>query len=238
MLHSKTSTPVRERLICALDVPDAAAAKKLVEQMGDAVAFYKIGLELAMSGDYFELLDWLVARGKRVFADLKFYDIPNTVASAVRQLAPRKPMFLTIHGDDGIMKAAAAEKGEMKILAVTVLTSLSDADLKSMGIQMSARDLVLARAQRAQALGCDGVVASGHEAEALRKMLGPDFLIVVPGIRPASAKGSDDQQRTVDVEEAFELGASHIVMGRPLRAAPDPRKAAEDVQARIAKVFA
>jgi orotidine-5'-phosphate decarboxylase len=238
MLHSKTMTPVRERLICALDVPDAAAAKTLVEQMGDAVSFYKIGLELSMSGDYLTLLDWLVARGKRVFADLKFYDIPNTVGSAVRQLAPRKPMFLTIHGDDGIMKAAAAEKGEMKILAVTVLTSLSDADLKSMGIEMSARDLVLARAQRAQVLGCDGVVASGHEAEALRKLLGPEFLIVVPGIRPASARGADDQQRTVDVEEAFELGASHIVMGRPLRAAADPRQAAEDVQARIAKVFA
>lgn len=227
--------PVRERLIFALDVPGAVEARTLVERLGDSVRFYKLGLELFMSGGYFELLDWLAARGKKAFVDLKFFDVPNTVASAVRQLRARPAMFATVHGNDEILKAAVAEKGALKILAVTALTSLDDADLKSLGFAVDVQTLVLARARRALEIGCDGVVSSGMEVEALRHEIGVQFLIVVPGIRPIA--NVDDQKRVVDVEEAFRRGADYIVIGRPIRAAPDPARAAEDIQNRIARVF-
>lgn len=234
-LSTKT-IPADERLILALDVPDIAKAKALVERLGDSVKFYKIGLELFMTGGYFELLDWLVARGKKVFVDLKLFDVPQTVASAVRQLRGRKAEFVTVHGNDAIMRAAVAEKHDTKILAVTVLTSLDDADMKALGFATDAHELVLSRARRAMEIGCDGVISSGLEAEALRASLGPNFLVVVPGIRPV--KNVDDQKRTVDVEDAFALGADYIVVGRPIHAAADPVHAAQDIQARIRKLFA
>ena len=233
---SKKPIPVRDRLIFALDVSNIDEAKRLVTALGNSVNFYKLGLELFMAGGYFEFLDWVHGLGKKSFVDLKFFDVPNTVASAVRQLKKRHPVFTTVHGNDEIMRAACAEKDGIKILAVTVLTSLDDGDLRDLGFTVSSKQLVLSRAKRAMQIGCDGVISSGLEAEELRDELGENFLIVVPGIRPVA--NVDDQKRIVDVEDAFKKGADYIVVGRPIRAAPDPKKAAEDIQGRIEKLFA
>ena len=226
----------RERLIFALDTPDTQEARRLVELLGDEVSFYKLGLELFMAGGYFEFLDWLVGQGKKAFVDLKFFDVPATVGSAVRQLQTRKVEFATVHGNDEILKAACKEKGDTKILAVTVLTSLDNGDLQSLGFQVDTSRLVLSRARRALEIGCDGVISSGLEAKDLRDDLGERLLIVCPGIRPV--KNTDDQKRTVDVEEAFHNGADYIVVGRPIKNADDPKKAAHDIQQRIEKLFA
>ena len=232
---STKKLPWRERLIVALDTPDAGEARKLVERLGDAVVFYKIGLELFMAGGYFGLLDWLQEKGKKVFVDLKFFDVPRTVGSAVRQLRGKGAAFATVHGNDQILQAACEHKGSTKILAVTVLTSLDNADLRDLGFQVDARQLVLSRARRALEIGCDGVISSGLEASGLRDHLGQNFLIVCPGIRPVA--NTDDQKRTVDVEEAFMNGADYIVVGRPIRQAADPSKAAQDIQAKINRLF-
>ena len=226
--------PPRQRLIVALDVPGADAARALVRELGDAVEFYKIGLELMASGGYFELLDWLLGNGKRVFADLKFHDIPATVAAAVRQLAARGASFVTVHGDRAIIEAAASEKGPLGILAVTVLTSIGNEDLREMGIGMDVEDLVLQRGRMAVAAGADGLIASGLEAAALRTELGPGPRIVTPGVRPAGTDAVHDQKRVVTPARALASGADYIVMGRPIRSAPGPRQAAEAVQAEIA----
>ncbi len=167
----KTDIPARERLIFALDVPDLDRARGLVATLGDAVEFYKLGLEFFLSGHYFELAAELKAQGKKIFADLKLFDIPATVASAVRQLARHEVDFCTVHGNDAMLKAAAEAKGSMRILAVTALTSLDQGDLDDLGFQCDARSLVLSRAQRALALGCDGVVSSGLEVSALASSL-------------------------------------------------------------------
>ncbi|HXN09698.1 MAG TPA: orotidine-5'-phosphate decarboxylase, partial [Steroidobacteraceae bacterium] len=159
-MHAARPIPVRERLIFALDVPDANAARGLVERLGDSVRFYKLGLELFMAGGYFELLDWMAARDLRLFVDLKFFDIPATVAGAVRQLQGRGVSFTTVHGNQSIMEAAAAAKGDVGVLAVTVLTSLDRGDLTDLGFQCDVEQLVLSRARRALEAGCDGVVAS------------------------------------------------------------------------------
>ena len=229
--------PGPERLIVALDVADAAAAKALVEQLGDAVRFYKIGLELFMAGGYFELLHWLVAKGKKVFVDLKFFDVPETVRSAVRALSGSGATFATVHGNQAIMEAAARDKGDVKILAVTVLTSLDRGDLDDLGFACDVDKLVLSRARRALETGVDGIVSSGLEAPMIRRELGGKLLVVTPGIRPVENRPADDQKRTVDVAQAFKNGADYIVMGRPIRQAPDPRAAAEAVQRTIAEVF-
>lgn len=234
MLSTKP-IPAQERLILALDVASAAEAKALVEALGPSVAFYKLGLELFMAGGYYELIAWLAERKKKVFADLKFFDVPPTVAAAVRQLRGHPLQFATVHGNDAMMRAACAEKGAVKMLAVTVLTSLDDGDLKALGFAVDVEALVLSRARRALAIGCDGVISSGLEAERLRGELGQNFLVVVPGIRPVANR--DDQKRTVDVEEAFLKGADYIVVGRPIRAAANPKKAADAIQERIAKLF-
>ncbi|MBI5446966.1 MAG: orotidine-5'-phosphate decarboxylase, partial [Deltaproteobacteria bacterium] len=181
---SPKEIPARERLILALDVPGPSEAKELVERLGDSVLFYKVGLELFTAGGYYELIEWLTARGKKIFADLKFFDVPETVRSAVRQLRGRGITFTTVHGNNAIMQAAAAEKGELKILAVTVLTSLDRGDLDDLGFACDVEALVLSRARRALELGCDGVISSGLEAAKLRESLGDRLLIVTPGIRP------------------------------------------------------
>jgi orotidine-5'-phosphate decarboxylase len=230
--------PDRERLIFAMDVADPQAARLLVEKLGDAVVFYKLGLELFMSGGYFELLDWMVARGKKIFVDLKFFDVPATVAAAVRQLSGRGVTFATIHGNQAIMEAAAAAKGDVKILAVTVLTSLDRGDLDDLGFAVDVEKLVLSRARRALEAGCDGVVSSGLEAPLLREFIDHRLLVVTPGIRPVENKPVDDQKRTVDVAQAFANGADYIVVGRPIRDAADPRAAAEAIQQTIAQAFA
>ncbi len=227
----------KDRLIFALDVADADSARALVEQLGDAVTFYKLGLELCMAGGYFELLDWMVARGKKIFVDLKFFDIPATVASAVRNLNGRGVTYATVHGNQGIMEAAAAAKGDVKILAVTALTSLDQGDLEDLGFQCDVRELVLSRARRALEAGCDGVIASALEVGALREAVDERLLVITPGIRPVENRPEDDQKRVVTVEDAFRGGADHIVVGRPIRNAPDPRAAALAIQASIADIF-
>ena len=226
--------PPNQRLIVALDVPNIYEAKSLVDKLGSTVEFYKIGLELATTRDYFELLNWLTNQGKSVFADLKLYDVPATVSAAVRQLRNSGATFLTVHGDKSIMEAAASEKGDLQILAVTVLTSMDNEDLKQMGIGLDVEDLVLERAKLAISSGCDGVIASGLEVQTLRQTLGNEATIVTPGIRPADSSVIDDQKRIVTPKSAFEDGTNYIVVGRPIRNAIDPKSMAETIQAEIA----
>ena len=240
-IRSYKNIPVNERLIIALDVPSSPEAKKAVEQLGDTVAFYKLGLQLFMADGYFDLVRWLDGRGKKIFVDLKFFDVPETVKKAVSQLQHWPAAFITVHGNDGMLKAAVSQRKKgMKILAVTALTSLDRADLQDLGFKCDVKDLVLSRAKRALKLGCDGVVSSGLEAPLLRKSLGENFLVVTPGIRPVDndeGPKTDDQKRTTDVEEAFTNGADYIVVGRPVMNAPDRRAAAAGIQERIATLF-
>ncbi len=231
------SIPAHERLIFAMDVADPAEARRLAERLDDSVNFYKLGLELFMSGGYYELLDWMVGRGKKVFVDLKFFDVPATVGAAVRQLRNRGVTLTTVHGNQGIMEAAAANKGDVKILAVTVLTSLDRGDLDDLGFACDVEQLVLSRARRALEAGCDGVVSSGLEAPRLREFIDNRLLVVCPGIRPVENRPVDDQKRTVDVAQAFANGADYIVVGRPIRDAADPRAAALAIQQTIAGIF-
>jgi len=233
---SHKDIPARDRLIFAMDVADAEAARRLAERLGDSVTFYKLGLELFMAGGYFELIDWLARCGKKVFVDLKFFDVPATVAAAVSRLRNRGVTLTTVHGNQAIMEAAAAAKGDVKILAVTVLTSLDRGDLDDLGFACDVGELVLSRARRALEAGCDGVVSSGLEAPMLRQHLDRRLLVVTPGIRPVENRPADDQKRTVDVAQAFANGADYIVVGRPIRDAADPRAAAAAIQDTIAGV--
>ncbi|HXM83003.1 MAG TPA: orotidine-5'-phosphate decarboxylase [Burkholderiales bacterium] len=230
-----------ERLIVALDVPTPQEARALVERLGDAACFYKLGLELFMAGGYFELLEWLVKRGNKVFVDLKFFDVPETVRRAVAKLRGRGVSFATVHGNQAIMEAAAQEKGDVKILAVTVLTSLDRGDLDDLGFSCDVERLVLSRARRAMEAGCDGVISSGLEAQRLKAEFKDKLLVVAPGIRPVENRlvvtNEDDQKRTVDVAQAFANGADYIVVGRPIRSAADPRAAAQAIQRTIAAIF-
>ena len=219
-----------DRLIFALDVPEASRAKELVLELGDSVSFYKIGMELMMTGDYFSLLDWLVENDKKVFVDLKLFDVPATVSKAVKRLSQRGAYFTTIHGNQSMMEAAAAEKGSLKVLAVTALTSLDQGDLDDMGFKCDVEELVISRAKRALSSGCDGIVASGLELEHIRNEVDQKLLIVTPGIRPVENRPTDDQKRVVSVEQAFERGADYIVVGRPIQNADNPREAAEQIQ--------
>jgi orotidine-5'-phosphate decarboxylase len=237
-LRSAKPIAARDRLIVALDVAAPDQARALVATLGDAVTFYKVGLELFMHPGCFELVEWLVQQGKQVFVDLKFFDVPETVRGAVRGLRNRGVTFATVHGNQAILEAAGAEKGEVKILAVTVLTSLDRGDLDDLGFKCDVADLVLSRARRALAAGCDGVISSGLEAPMLKRELGERILVVTPGIRPVENRPADDQKRTVDVAQAFANGADYIVVGRPIRTAPDPRAAAQAMQATIAALFA
>lgn len=237
-LLSSKPIPARERLIFALDVPGAEEARRLVERLGDSVTFYKLGLQLFMAGGYFELVDWLRHQGKKIFVDLKLFDVPETVKLAVTALAQRDVDFATVHGNDSILEAAVAAKGKLKILAVTVLTSLDQNDLRDLGFQCDVGALVLSRARRALALGCDGVISSGLEAAKLRQGLGDHLICITPGIRSFSNSAvKDDQKRIVTAEDAFRNGADYIVVGRPIRNAPDPRQAAEEIQSQIAALF-
>ena len=228
----------RDRLIVALDVPGAGAALTLADALGDSVSFYKIGLELFAAGEGRKVMDAMKERGKRVFADLKLFDVPETVSRAAARAAESGADFLTVHGDDAIMRAAAKAKGErLKILAVTVLTSLDAEDLRAMGFRQSdPAELALWRARRAFELGCDGVIASGQEAARIRRETGEDFIIVTPGVRPAENRTGDDQKRVATPAEAIRAGANHIVVGRPIRAAANPREAAESILREIESV--
>lgn len=227
----------RERLIVALDVPTAAEARELVEQLGDAACFYKVGLELFSAGGYFELIEWLTKRGNKVFADLKLYDIPETVRRATANLSGSGATFLTVHGHRSVMEAAAKEKGALKILAVTVLTSFDAKDLAEMRSTATVDELVMARARGAVQCGCDGVIASGMESPKLKAEFGSKLLVVTPGIRPVDDRPSDDQKRAVDAAQALRGGSDYIVVGRPIRNAPDPRAAALAIQDTVAGIF-
>jgi orotidine-5'-phosphate decarboxylase len=236
-VHDKGIDP-HDRLIVPLDLPGYDEAFALVERLGDSVTFYKVGLEILMSGDYLRVVDSLRSAGKKIMVDLKLFDVPETVARAVRQIVKVEATFATVHGQDEMLRAAVAEKGDVKILAVTALTSLDKGDLEDLGFGVDPTALVLSRARRAIEIGCDGVVSSGLEAPALRDEHGDGFLVVTPGIRPIDNVAVDDQKRTVDVEEAFENGADYIVVGRPITKADDPKAKADGIQSRLEMIFA
>ena len=224
-----TSLSSKEKLIIALDVPEISAAKNLVNEIGDEAIFYKIGLELMMSGEYFPLVKWLKNNGKKVFADLKLYDISETVARAVKNLAQYEIDLLTIHtASRGIMEQASENKGKMQVIGVTVLTNLDQKDLGEMGFdpQISLENLVLKKTKLALDSGLDGIVASALEAQNLRQKFGNDFLIVSPGIR-LEAVANDDQKRVADVKSAIANGSSHLVVGRPITRDANPKLAAQ-----------
>lgn len=227
---------LKEKLIVALDIPDLAAAKKLVDEIGDEVIFYKIGLELMMSGGYFELVKWLKNKGKKVFADLKLYDISETVGRAVKNLSQYEIDLLTIHtASRGIMEQAAQNKGKMQVIGVTVLTNLDQKDLGEMGFdpKISLENLVIKKTEMALSSGLDGIVASALEAPNLRQKFGSDFLIVSPGIR-LEAIANDDQKRVADVQTALTNGSSHLVVGRPITRDSNPQVAAQKFNQLIA----
>lgn len=235
MTTANIHIPARQRLIFALDVPDLRQAQDLIARLGDSVQFYKLGLEVFLSGHYFELMKQLKGDGKKVFADLKLFDIPATVAAAVRQLARHEVDFCTVHGNDSMLRAAADAKGDMQILAVTALTSLDQGDLDDLGFACDTATLVLSRARRALALGCDGVVSSGLEVAALREHADAKLITVCPGIRPVH--NDDDQQRVMTPYRAIRDGADYLVVGRPIRTAGDPAAAAEAIQQDIARAL-
>lgn len=232
---TNTVIPLSERAIVALDVPDANAAQALVETLSPTCGFFKIGLELFVA-EHFRVVDAVRDFGAKVMLDLKFFDVPETVRRAVARLEGRGADLITVHGNDAIVRAAAQAKGSTRVLAVTVLTSFDEADMRAMGMTGPVEELVLLRARRAVELGLDGVVASGREAAVLRSELGEDFLIVTPGVRRAGdAKG--DQSRVVTPGAAIRAGADHIVIGRPVRDAADPRATLVEIQAEIGRAL-
>jgi len=236
ILISTKTIPPEDRLIFALDVPTADEARRLVATLKEAVRFYKVGLELFL-GAGFALVDWLLEQDKQVFLDLKLYDIPETVARAVRQIRERSITFTTVHYDRRVLEAACREKGDLQILAVTVLTSLDQEGLRDLGIMTDVHDLVLARARRALETGCAGVIASGQEARSLKESLGEELTIVTPGIRPGEHRAADDQKRVVTVEDAIRNGSDYLVIGRPIRDAADPYEAALHIQGTLQGLF-
>jgi orotidine-5'-phosphate decarboxylase len=227
----------RDRLIVALDLPDVAAAVAMIERLGDSVTFYKIGYQLGYAGGL-PLVRRLSDAGKKVFADLKMHDIGNTVARGVESVAKLGATFLTVHAYPQTMQAAveASRGSNLQILAVTVLTSYDNDDLKAAGYQLGVRDLVEVRAQQAQALGIDGIVCSAEEAANLRKLIAPKMCLVTPGIRPA---GSDtgDQKRIMTPARAIAEGADYLVVGRPVMAAADPKAAADAIVTEITQAL-
>ena len=226
---------VEDRLIFALDVPEVKEAKDIVSELDESVNFYKIGMELLMTGKYFELLNWLVDNDKKVFVDLKFFDVPETVGRTIARLSDYGATFATVHGNQALMEKAAQNKKNLKILAVTALTSLDRGDLDDLGFDCNVQDLVISRAKRAFAAGCDGVVSSGLEVPFLREYVDNKLIAVTPGIRPVA--NDDDQKRVVDVATAFKSGSDYIVVGRPIKSADNRYKAASDIQKIIRSVF-
>jgi orotidine-5'-phosphate decarboxylase len=227
----------KDRLIFALDVPSAAEADRLLERLDGQIRFVKVGLELfTVAGP--DMVNRLVARGLRVFLDLKFLDIEETVRRATARVADMGVAFLTVHANRKALIAAVQGRGDsqLRLLAVTVLTNFDSQDLRDMGIQRSVEDLVTARAALASEVGCDGVVASGEEPEAIRAKVGPDLLIVTPGVRPLG-KGTDDHARVTTPSQTIAAGADYLVVGRPIRDAADPASAASAILAEMQAAF-
>lgn len=232
--------PGADRLIVALDTADVAAARRLIAALDGVVSFFKVGLQLGLARGAEGLIDEINDAGKQVFLDYKFYDIGETVSRAVTQAVDRGVRFLTVHAVPQVMEAAVRARGEadVKILAVTVLTSLDESDLRAMGHTGAPADLVRLRADQALAAGCDGVIASGQEASAIRGLAGDrPFLVVSPGVRPAGVS-RNDQKRVMTPAAAIAAGADYLVVGRPISAADDPRAAAAAISAEIGAAFA
>lgn len=217
-----------------MDFASPETAKAWVERLEGPIRFFKVGLQLFLAG-HFDIVDWIIKRGHKVMLDLKFFDVPETVKLAVRQVRDRGVSFATIHGNDPIIRAAVAEKGDLNLLAVTVLTSFDESDLRAMGLTGSVEELVQMRARKALELGCDGVVSSGWEAERLRADFGDKFFIVTPGIRPGAnvEAPEDDQKRIMTAERALSNGADHVVVGRPISRAADPLAVVEAMRQNI-----
>ena len=226
---------VEDRLIFALDLPEIDQAKDIVSELDDSVNFYKIGMEMLMTGGYFKLLNWLIEKEKKVFVDLKFFDVPETVGRTIARLSDYGATFATIHGNQALMEQAVRNKHDLKILAVTALTSLDRGDLDDLGFACDVKDLVISRAKRAFEAGCDGIVSSGLEVPYIRKYVDNKLIAVTPGIRPVS--NDDDQKRVVDVATAFKSGSDYIVVGRPIKNAENRYQAASDIQKIICSVF-
>jgi len=226
---------IEDRLIFALDVSEVSEAKKIVTELDDSVNFYKIGMELLMTGQYFELLDWLIARDKKVFVDLKFFDVPETVGRTIARLSDYGATFATIHGNQALMEKASENKNNLKILAVTALTSLDRGDLDDLGFNCNVKDLVISRAKRAFEAGCDGIVSSGLEVPYIREYVDNKLIAVTPGIRPVA--NDDDQKRVVDVATAFKSGSDYIVVGRPIKNSENRYEAASKIQKIIRTTF-
>lgn len=221
---------MKDRLIVALDLPTTGEAEALTKACGDAVSFYKVGLQLLPVGGM-DLSERLRAAGKKVFLDFKLHDIPATVEKATRSIAGRGGDLLTVHAEPPVMRAAVAGRGEdrdLELLGVTVLTAYDDVMLKEIGYAYTARDLVMRRVEQALECGMDGIVASPLEAAEIRQRFGDDFLIVTPGIRPAGSSAGD-QKRIATPGDALRNGATHLVVGRPVNAASDPAQAARDI---------
>ena len=244
--NARTTLSAKDRIVVALDVPDRASALTLVEQLSGLVGMFKIGNQL-FTAEGPDLVREIIAAGERVFLDLKFHDIPNTVAGAIQSAVSTGAWMVNVHcsGGSAMMKAAAeaatkaaqqASKPRPLVIGVTVLTSMTEAALKEININTPMLDQVTHLAKLAKSSGLDGVVASPHEVRAIRQACGTDFEIVTPGIRPVDNR-ADDQKRTVDVAQAFANGADYIVVGRPIREAADPRAAAQAIQATIAALF-
>lgn len=230
------SPPLNERIIFALDFAEPAEALTWVRQLDSDIRFFKVGLQLFLAGG-FPVVDEIVARGNKVMLDLKFFDIPETVKLAVRQLNNHGITYTTVHGNEPTVRAAVEARGDMGILAVTVLTSFGDKDIRETGYTGSVDDLVLFRARQALGLGCDGVVSSAREASLLRGELGSDFHVVTPGIRPGTNSG-DDQVRVASAGQAMADGVDHVVIGRPIKNADDPVVLVRGLQAEIAQALA
>src|SRR6201990_2831431 len=227
----------RDRVIVPLDLPSVAAAEAMVTRLGDSVTFYKIGYQLAYAGGL-PLVSQLVKSGKKVFLDLKLHDIGNTVARGVESVAKLGATFLTVHAYPQTLKAAVEGRAgsDLKLLAVTVLTSYDDSDLHAAGYRLGVSDLVEARAQQAQVLGLDGIVCSPEEAASLRKLVGHQMILVTPGIRPAGA-ATGDQKRIMKPARAIAAGDDYLVVGRPITGAADPKAAADAIVAEIEKAL-
>jgi orotidine-5'-phosphate decarboxylase len=227
-------TDPRDRIIVALDLDGPEAARAVIERLGDSASFYKIGYRLAFAGGL-ALADELIRAGKKVFLDLKLHDIGNTVSEGVAALSARGYAFLTVHAYPQTMRGAVEGRGrgDVRLLAVTALTSYDDTDLHDAGYRLAVRDLVRLRAQQAAIAGIDGIVCSAAEAEIVRDAIAPHMVIVTPGIRPAGA-ASNDQKRTLTPADAIRAGVDHMVIGRPIIAAPDPAAAFAGIMDEIA----
>ena len=229
--------PLSQRIIFALDVESGDLAKEWVTRLESEITLFKVGLELFLAAG-FDIVHWIRDRGLEVMLDLKFFDVPQTVARAVRQVNRSNVALVTVHGNDAMLQAAVEAAERTRVLAVTALTSLDQSDLNDLGFDCRPEELVLSRARRALELGCAGVVSSGLEAQSLRQDLGSRLLIVTPGVRPVTNRSLDDQKRTVSPQEAFACGADHVVVGRPLRQASDPLALVRSMQQDITQGLA